>query len=352
MGVHESRQIRLLLGYKEKTAGGIMTPEVTTVTEEMTVQDVIDHLRSEAAEHESIYYIYVVEDDRHLTGVVSLRDLIISAPETPVSEIAERDLFTSDVDDDQEDVAEMMSKYDLLALPVIDETGKLLGIVTVDDALDVLEEESAEDLAMATGTTGQGTAASVGWWILRRSAWVIIWVTALFGVLIAGNAIRDTLAQGQASILFSGLTFLTYGAIFLPVLLRTAEDSSSRAIAELISGPAEEERPTFGHRMLAAGAVGLGIGVVVGLIAFGFVELAAQLWQMSAVFGVATAVSALATVLFGGLLAEYAVRRADEDKSVSTTALSVGAMLFATVLYLALAFACGPLFTTLTSTAA
>ncbi len=354
MGVHESSQIRLLLGYKEKTAGGIMTPEVTTVTEDMTVQNVIDHLRSEAAEHESIYYIYVIEDDRHLTGVVSLRDLIMSAPETPVSEIAEHDLFTSDVDEDQEDVAEMMSKYDLLALPVIDETGKLLGIVTVDDALDVLEEESAEDLAMATGSTERGSAASVGRWILRRSAWVIIWVVALFGVLIATDAVRRASLEGgliSAGVGF-GVSLLAYGVILLPVLLRTAEDSSSRAIAELISGTDEEERPTFGRRMLAAGAVGLGVGIVAGLIAFGFMELAAQGWQLSTLFGVATAVSVIVTVLFGGVLAEYAVRRAEEDKPVWTTALSVGAMLFATLLYLGLVFACGPLFVSISSTAA
>ena len=150
-----------------------MTPEVTTVTEDMTVQQVIDHLRAEAAEHESIYYIYVVEADRRLAGVISLRDLLMAAPETTVAEIAERDLFVGHVDDDQEDVAEQMSKYDLLALPVVDETGKLLGIVTVDDALDVMEEESAEDLAIATGSAEHGgPVASMLWWLLRRNAWL------------------------------------------------------------------------------------------------------------------------------------------------------------------------------------
>jgi magnesium transporter len=354
MGVHESRQIRQLLGYKEKTAGGIMTPEVTTVTEDMTVQQVIDHLRSEAAEHESIYYIYVIEDDRQLIGVVSLRDLIMSAPETPIGEIAERDLFTSDADEDQEDVAEMMSKYDLLALPVIDETGKLLGIVTVDDALDVLEEESAEDLAIATGTTKvSGAAATTGWWILRRGAWVIIWVAAFFGVLLAGDAVRDASAQGYVPPeLLYGIGLLSYGAILLPLMLRTAEDSSSRAMAELISGVPEEERPTFGRRLLTSSAVGVGLGIVVGSIAFGVLELSMQLWQWSLVFGIASALATLVVVLFGALLAEYAVRRVDADKPVSATALSVGAMLFATVLYLGLVLACGPVLLAIWSSAA
>jgi magnesium transporter len=94
MGVKEARQVRKLLGYKEKTAGGIMTPEVTTVTEEATVQEVIEHLRGAAAENENIYYIYVVGPKRVLEGVISLRDLIVSAPETRIADIVERELFT------------------------------------------------------------------------------------------------------------------------------------------------------------------------------------------------------------------------------------------------------------------
>ncbi len=162
MGVKESSVIRSLLGYKDKTAGGIMTPEVTTVAEGLTVQQVIDHMRAESTEHESVYYIYVVEGDQHLVGAVSLRDLLLALPDTLVSELAERDLFVAHVDDDQEEVAEQMSKYDLLAIPVTDENGKLLGIVTVDDALDVLEEEADEDLALATGSAGD-PARRWGW---------------------------------------------------------------------------------------------------------------------------------------------------------------------------------------------
>src|SRR5659263_297575 len=124
----------------------------STVTEEMTVERVIEHIRSETTESETIYYIYVVDEERRLDGVISLRDLVVAQPGTLVSDIAERDVFTVNPDDDQEDVAETMSKYDLLAVPVVDETNKLLGIVTVDDALDVMEEESAEDLALATGS--------------------------------------------------------------------------------------------------------------------------------------------------------------------------------------------------------
>ena len=149
----------------------------------MTVQQVIDQLRDEADEQESMYYVYVVEANRRLAGVISLRDLLLASPTTTVAEIAERDLFVSHVDDDQEDVAEQMSKYDLLALPVVDEAGKLLGIVTVDDALDVLEEESAEDLALATGSSEHGgPVANMLWWMLRRNSWLLVWAVIAFAV--------------------------------------------------------------------------------------------------------------------------------------------------------------------------
>ncbi|MDP3631011.1 MAG: CBS domain-containing protein, partial [Actinomycetota bacterium] len=183
MGVKEARQVRKLLGYKEKTAGGIMTPEVTTVTADTTVQAVIEHLRGAAAENENIYYIYVVGSKRVLEGVISLRDLIVSAPETKIADIVERDLFTVAVDDDQEMVADMMSKYDLLALPVIDEAGRLVGMVTVDDALDVLDEEAAEDLALVTGSSHSAVSALQGW-LGRGPQWIIAW--AVYGVAVAG----------------------------------------------------------------------------------------------------------------------------------------------------------------------
>ncbi len=346
MGVKESRQIRSLLGYKEKTAGGIMTPEVTTVTEDMTVEQVINHLRAESAEHESIYYIYVIEDDCHLTGVVSLRDLIMSAPDITVAEIAETDLFTADVDEDQEDVAETMSKYDLLALPVVDETGKLLGIVTVDDALDVLEEEADEDLAIATGSPREyGRVANLGWWIVRRSGWAIIWVAALLAFALSTQQLEERFAQAvPPAWLPDALVFVSMAVILLPLLLRTGEEASSRAVAELIDPTSEGERPSFGRRLLAESALGTAIALAIGLVAFAFVEITSGgAEKTAAVFGVVTGLSVLATVLVGALLGELAGRRSEGERPVSATWLSLGAMLFATVCYLGLSFVGGVL---------
>ncbi len=344
MGVEEARAIHGLLGYKEKTAGGIMTSEVTTVTEEMTVGDVIEHLREVAEDRESTHYIYVIAGERQLTGVISLRDLLIATPDTPVADLATRDLFTASPDDDQELVAEQMSKYDLLAMPVVDENGVLLGIVTVDDALDVLEEEAEEDLALATGAAhDRGPAASLWWWIMRRSTWAIIWIAVLFGVHVAVQTFELWARPEAAEWLAGSLSLTVYASILLPILLRTGEESSSRAVMELISGVDEVERPSLPRRLLTEGGVGLGVGGVAGLVGFGLVEIVAGPENLgaAALFGVITALAVLLTVLFCGLLAELALRRSDKDEPVSSTMLSTTAMLFSAAIYIGLSFAGG-----------
>jgi Mg2+ transporter MgtE len=330
MGVKESRAIRSLLGYKEKTAGGIMTPEVTTVTEDMTVSQVIEFLRSEAAEHESIYYIYVVEGDRRLTGVISLRDLIMSQPDTPVAEFIERDVITVLADEDQEDVAETMSKYDLLALPVLDENGKLLGIVTVDDALEVMEEESAEDLALATGSQrAQHTTAAIWWWLARRSTWVAVWVASV--AAIYGLISHDILGSAGASagMILSGV------AVLMPLVLRTAEDTASRVIAELIEDPDVAERPGLGRLMLTDGLAGLGVALIGGLLAFALYEIASGEPMMAASLGLATGFALAAVTVIGVLLTLWARRRSDADRTVSGTGLGIALMVVGVIVYLA-----------------
>lgn len=341
MGVNEARTIRSLLGYREKTAGGIMTPEVTRVSEEMTVQEVIDYLRTGAAEHESIYYIYVVGEGQRLDGVISLRDLVMSEPATPVAELVEREVITVGPDDDQEVVAETMSKYDLLALPVVDETGRLLGIVTVDDALDVMEEESAEDLAIATGSAHETGRLAGAWWLtLRRSAWAIIWAAVLAAVLGLNARLRLEIDAGVISpALAWGVVSVTWAAVLLPLVLRVAEEVSSRTVAELIGGGDAEDRPALSTRLLRESGLGVTLGAACGALAFGYAS-GTQRWQTLGAwqFAIATAVSVLVTVLLGSALAEVALHRSETGKRVSGTALAVVSMLIGTAVYLGLSF--------------
>jgi magnesium transporter len=279
MGVKEARQVRKLLGYKEKTAGGIMTPEVTTVTEDMTVQQVIDHLRGAARENENIYYIYVVGPKDLLEGVISLRDLIVSPPETKVADIVERDLFKVGVDDDQEDVADMMSKYDLLALPVVDETGRILGIVTVDDALDVLDEEAEEDLALAGGPV-VGMRSAVTGWVGGLGDWITAW---LFMGVGAALALRFLGGAGVTAAI---------AVAFVPLVIRLSDEIASHALAQMIEEGGAESRAAFGKRLVVDLGAGAVLGVVSGLVALAVLQALRQ--PTAYALGVAVALTVVA----------------------------------------------------------
>jgi len=335
IGVKESRSIRSVLGYKEKTAGGIMTPEVTTVTEDMTVQQVTEFLRGEAAEHEIIYYIFVVEDDRSLTGVISLRDLIIASPETKVGEFINRDVISAQADDDQEEVAETMSKYDLLALPVLDETGRLLGIVTVDDALEVLEEESAEDLELATGRSRGPHVPGVWGWV-SRDGWLLVWSALILGLA--------TIARGAADTEITTTLLLT--ALFLLFVLRVAEDVSSHNMARIIEGFDDDDRPSIWQTLLRDGLSGLGLGVLIGLVFFGASEIALGPETASSLvgIGVSGAIAVVATLsiiivtLAGTVFGAIAERRLEAEKRVSHLALSITLMVIGSAAFISLAY--------------
>ena len=244
MGVQDQKRIRSLLGYKEKTAGGIMTPEFVSVDEDTTVEMTIDKLRHLDEDHERIHYVYTVDKENHLTGALSLRSLVLAEPDTCVFDMATRDLITVSPDDDQEDVADAISKYDLLAMPVVDENNVLLGIVTVDDAFDVLEEEHSEDLQIA-GASGLGRdnqkqgLGSLLLWLLRRESWFIIWAVLAFLITMSGN-----------------LPNLAPTLVFMPFVLLIAADIVSFSVTDLLEYGSSSDAPTigrlFGRNILAS----------------------------------------------------------------------------------------------------
>jgi magnesium transporter len=337
MGVKESSVIRSLLGYKDKTAGGIMTPEVTTVAENLTVQQVVDHMRAESTEHESVYYIYVVEGDQHLVGAVSLRDLLLALPDTLVSDLAERDLFVAHVDDDQEEVAEQMSKYDLLAIPVTDENGKLLGIVTVDDALDVLEEEADEDLALATGSAGDsGAPLGLARWFVRRNWWIVVW--ALSAVAVYLLAPKLPLFGDSALLLVPAL-------VLLPIILSIAEDTTQRAIGEVIEEPEADERLGIWSQLWRAGLLGATVGLLIGLVVFALAEALFGSAYLAAGFAAATGLTIALVMIAGVVIKQIARRRVEADRNLSSTSLAVGLMVVSTLAYFVLAIAGGMILT-------
>jgi magnesium transporter len=180
----ERHDIVTLLSYPEHSAGSVMTTEYASLPADITASEALSRLRSVAPDNEMIYYIYVIGPERHLTGFISLRDLILARPGALISDLMERDVISARVDEDQEEVAAKIARYDFLALPIVDGTGKLVGIVTHDDVIDVVREEAVEDVQRLGGldplTVGylQTRVFTLTW---KRGMWLaILFLTALF----------------------------------------------------------------------------------------------------------------------------------------------------------------------------
>ena len=348
MGVEDSDAIRKLLGYREKTAGGIMTPEVTTGRESMTVEETIEHIRDVAEQRESIHYVYVIDSENELKGVVSLRQLLLEPVEKTLGEIMERNLFVANPDDDQEEVAETISKYDLLSVPVVDDKHKLLGIVTIDDALDVLEEEAEEDLVRATGRSEHKEGANpLAWLMPRRSGWIVLWLIALFGMSLASSTLNSKYMASSAQmssktfgilVLLAGAAQIaTLGATILPLILISLEESAIRGI-ELLTDAKKDERPSLAKRFLFGGGVASASGLFSGIIVLALTDLLTGSIGLSSAYGLCVFAAALVSGLLLTALVNMTVRRDDKGKPTSPAGISLIAMLVCTVIVLGSAF--------------
>jgi magnesium transporter len=210
----------------------------------------------------------------------------------------------------------------------VDETGRVLGMVTVDDALDVMEQEAAEDLALATGSS-QG--AQGAWLTLRRTgSWAVVWAVIAFGLAALFRTV------GATGALPSPLAWVLMAAVLLPIVLRLTEDIASRAATGLIEAPGEEGRPSLGRRLLTDGFLGLALGIASGLAVLALVDVALQDPSAAVVLALPTALSILLITLMASISAHFAERISDSGRNVSQSALSGGLLLLGAVLYLSL----------------
>ena len=260
MGVQEQRAIRQLLGYREDTAGRIMTSEFAALPEDKTAADAVELLRGLDEDFESVRYVYLSDEDNKLSGVVTLNALIVAEPETPLADICTREVITASPEDDQEDVAEDIAKYNLLAMPVVADDGHLLGIVTVDDALDVLEEEHAEDLQIAGGIASDDESAHGGdlLWLLRRNAWFFIWMLGV-GLFVTLSYLTPAFQAPLSEML------LVCSA--LPIALVLADDSVSYVTNFFLENdPDDEDSPSMLGFTIKSVVLGIAFAALVVLV--------------------------------------------------------------------------------------
>ncbi|MFA6618797.1 MAG: magnesium transporter [Candidatus Neomarinimicrobiota bacterium] len=256
MKVEHSQELEALMDYDEETAGAIMNPEVFHLNENKTVSEAIDAIRN-SADTEMVFYIYVTDERTHLVGVVSLRQLILISPQSLLRDIMVEDLISIPPETDQEEVARLASRYNFVAIPVVDDENKLIGVVTVDDIIDVLREEATEDLLQMAGL-GRDTD------IILKSTWETTkkrfpWLLATYiGGLIAALVI------GAFSYTLSQFLILT---AFIPIIAgmggNIGTQSSTIITRGLLTGRVNPN--TTSKIIFKEMRVGLSLGVVYGV---------------------------------------------------------------------------------------
>jgi magnesium transporter len=253
----QSGEVENLLEYDERTAGRIMNPHVFALSEDITVGEAITALQANR-DVEMVFYLYVVDERRHLVGVTSLRRLLLVSPETPLKRIMTSDLMSARVDMDQEEVARQVASYNLLAIPVVDEENKLVGVITVDDVIDVIKEEATEDIYRLAGVAGDEKAFTpAGESIRKRLPWL--------GV----NLVTAFVAASVVALFEGTIDRITALAVFMPIVAGMGGNAATQTLTVIVRGIALGELTWSNSRkaLLKEAAVGMANGMVLGFVA-------------------------------------------------------------------------------------
>lgn len=293
MDKEAAAQIKALLHYEEYTAGSIMTTEYVTVPENSTVRSAMTILRSEAPSAETIYYVFVVDEQRRLTGVVSLRDLIIATEDVLIRDIMSDRIVSVLVSDDQEDVARTIQDYNFLAVPVVDFQQHILGIITVDDIIDVMDEEASDDYSKLAGVSTMDTFDKNSFSAAKkRIPWLITLI--VLGMLTANLIDLFTETISQVALL----------AVFIPLIAGTAGNSGTQSLAVAVRGIATRDVEDESKLKLLLREAGTGL--ITGLICAIFVVLLIFVWKHELVIallvGTATMVSIFVATISGSFI--------------------------------------------------
>jgi magnesium transporter len=253
----ESGVVENLLEYAERTAGRIMNPHVFALNEDLTVGEAITELQSNR-DVEMVFYLYVVDERRHLVGVVSLRRLLLVSPETPLKRIMTADLISARVDMDQEEVARQVASYNLLAIPVVDEENKLVGVITVDDVIDVIKDEATEDIYRLAGVAGdERVFTSPKETFRKRLPTLAIQLVTLFAAAAVIAVFEPTIGQ------------VTALAVFMPIVAGMGATAATQTLTVMVRGLALGELTWSNSRkaLLKEVALGVGNGILLGVVA-------------------------------------------------------------------------------------
>lgn len=304
----ERAELQTLMAYPPESAGGIMSPEVVALDADLTAPEAIAELRRMAEESEQIYYTYVVDHQHRLVGVLSLRDLLLAPSGARLHEIMRTRIVSVPLTMDREEVATMLSRYGYYALPVTADDGRLLGLVTIDDVMEVLQEEATEDMQVMVGA---GADERVDSPLARTLYYRVPWLIVNLGTAF--------LAAAVVGIFESELERLTVLAVLLPVVAGMAGNGGAQSMAVVIRGIAlgETRGLAFGRLLGRHVAIGAATGVVIGVIAGG----AAWLWWADMRLALVLALAMLACMLIAavtGALVPWTMKRLGFDPAQSS----------------------------------
>lgn len=259
----ERENVRMLASYEEGSAGSIMTTDYTSIMVGMTAAEALQRIRLTAPDKETIYVVLVTDAQRELKGIISLRELIIADPRKQVDDLMNTDIISCRVDESQEEVARMIARYDVLALPILDHDNRLLGIVTHDDAMDVAEAEATEDIHKSASVGElEGSFAQSSYWSLYRSRvhWLVILVFANI-FTGAGIAYYEGVIEAYIGLLF-----------FMPLLVASAGNAGSQSATLMVRGlatgdvTAKDWGKLLGREVIVALALGLTMAAAVMVV--------------------------------------------------------------------------------------
>jgi len=322
----EREDIRRLSAYEEGTAGSVMTSDYATIFPSFTVSQAIDRLRLEAPDKETIYYAYVVDETRKLIGFVSLKDLILARPNARISNIMHTEVISVHVGEDQETAARLIQKYDLIALPVINGGDVLVGIITHDDAIDIITQEHTEDMEkfMAIGGSHEGAVymkTSVWGHFKNRAPWVV--ALAILG-LVSGFIVQS----------FEGLLVqFTVLAAFMPMLADTGGNTGSQSATLVVRALALKEITTKDILRILSREfrVAMLLAILLGIIAFvrviylsggSSIPDSSSLTRIGFAISLALAMQVVTSTLVGALLPLGAAKMKWDPAVVASPALT------------------------------
>ncbi len=305
---HISEELEKLLPFPEDTAGGIMALELLTVKAEMTVADAIGIVREKGREIENLYYIWVVDDFKRLVGVISIKDLVLEPEDRKISEIMNPDVISVEANTDQEEVANIVKRYDLVNVPVVDNRYRLVGRITHDDIIDVIEEETDEDMSRMAGVIDQEITEES---TLRISKARLPWlVAALFGGIFAAVVIDYFQASIEAMVSLS---------FFFPVVMAMGGNTGTQASSVVVRGLATGDigLVNIGKRLWMEMRVALINGVICGVI----LGIVVGFWVGDYRLGLMVNVALFIIIILAGVIGTavpLALKRLDIDPALAT----------------------------------